>query len=376
VKKSANQQISKSAHSLTLIIDKPAYTMKAKAIFSLPLLLLISLFSACEEDDLRTISFEDSEVQYNRSITRMEANNLGRYLKDNAYFEKGNRQEVIISKDDLVYELKWEVDSDFLPHPEAFNYYYELADSVRKNVFTKNEVRMRLYSERDSYEYWELKAERPPYIKSKNHIIYYIQPANEEMAKEFGEILDAETFFDTEGEVFRLEQERNKIILGLAAGNRKSNEFKSKFSELRSRLVPEMEDKSNKLVFEIRGIFLNEIEESISTPFYPNSSSINGIKIQYDESVTSEDVQALRDFIRNKRLRSPDWIVFIRTDQSGTGRYKLIMPPNRSITDLEDIEKAKMMARAMSQKLLGSYVDVELLDESTGSSKLFKAESL
>lgn len=350
--------------------------MKAKAIFSLPLLLLISLFSACEEDDLRTISFEDSDVQYNRSITRMEANNLGRYLKDNAYFEKGNRQEVIISKDELVYELKWEVDSDFLPHPEALTYYYDLVDSLRKHVYEKNEVRMVLYSERDRYEYWELKEELPPFIRSKNHIIYYKEPVDQEMAEEFGEILDAQSFFDTEGEVFSLEKERNKIILGLAAGNRKSNEFKSKFSELRSKLVSELEDKSQSLVFEIRGIFLHQIEESISTPFYPNSSSINGIKIQFDESVTSDEVQALRDFLRNKRLRSPDWIVFIRTDDNGTGRYKLIMPPNRSVNDLEDVEKAKMIARAMSQKLLGSYVDVELLDENSGTSKLIKAESL
>lgn len=350
--------------------------MKAKAIFFLPLLVLVSLFSACEEDDLRTISFDDSEIQYHRSVTRMQANKVGRYLKDNGFFEKGNRQEVIISKNDLDYELKWEVASAFIPTPEALMYYYELKDSLKKNVLEKNEVYIVLYAERNRYEQWPLKGEIPPYFKSQNHIIYYDKSVDLETVQEFGLVLDEQDFFNPEGEVFKMEQERNRIYLGLASANQKSNEFKKQFSELRSNMLQKMEEEDAGLVFEIRGPLLDGIEESISSPFYPKTTSVNGIKIKYDLSITNDDISALRNYIRNKRLRDPDWLVFIRTNESGAGRYKLIIPVEGSVNDPSEIESAKNMARAVSQGLFGSYVDVELLDEKNDRSKLIKSESM
>lgn len=350
--------------------------MKARAIFFLPLLLILSFFSACEEDDLRTISFEDSDIQYHRSVTRMKANKLGRYLKDNGYFEIGNRKEVIISKDDLVYVMKWEVDADFIPQPEALTYFYELKDSLNKYVFDKNELNIILYGERNRYENWALTDEIPSYHRSENHIIYYKEPVTLKSVKDFGAILDKQDFFNPKGEVFIMEKERSKTYLGLASNNQKSNEFKKRFSELRSQMILNLNDKESALVFEIRGVLLDGIEETISSPFYPKMTNINGIEIKYDLSITNDDIQTLRDFIRFKRLRNPDWMVFLRTDDKGAGRYKLIMPPMRSITDPEDIETAKNIAKGLSQRLLGSYVDVELVDEKNDKKKLIRAENM
>jgi hypothetical protein len=349
--------------------------MKSKALLSIPLLLIFSLFVACEDD--RSISFDDSEIEYDRSVTRMEANRLGRYLTQSGFFEKGDRQEISISKDDYEYELSWEVPSDFVPSPAGLAYFYKLVDSVEKHVFDQSEVSvsMRLYSERNRYEWWNLDDEMPAYHQSQKHTIYYERPVTEEMAVKFGEILDDQDFFNPEGEVFLIEQERDRVILGLATRNRKSNEFKSRFAELRVNSVSELTDDSKGLVFEIRGQLLDGIEESISGPFFPNSTSANGIKIRYDDSITNEDISLLREYIKQNNLRWPDWLAFVRTEDKGTGRYQLTIP-TRDINDMGDTQRAKNFALAMSMKLLGSYVDVVLLDENAGTEKLIKAESM
>lgn len=349
--------------------------MKSKAFLSIPLLLIFSLFVACEDD--RSISFNDSEIEYDRSVTRMEANRLGRYLKESGYFETGNRQEVSISKDDYEYELSWEIPSDFVPTPEAISYFYDLVDSIQTHVFDKSgvDVTMKLYSERNRYEWWNLDDDMPAHHKSRQHTIYYEEPVTQEMAVEFGEMLDEQDFFNPEGEVFLIEQERDRIILGLAARNRKSNEFKSRFAELRVNWLSKLKDNDKGLVFEIRGPLLDGIEESISGPFFPNSTSANGIKIRYDESITNEDVSLLREYIKQNNLRWPDWLAFVRTEDKGTGRYQLTIP-TRDINDPVDTQKARNMALAMSMKLLGSYVDVVILDEDSGTEKLIKAESM
>ncbi len=347
--------------------------MKAKAFFVLPFLLLL-LLSACEEDDLSTVSFEDSKLRYHRSVTRMEANKLGRYLSEKGFFQRGKAQEVIISKQDYEYEVLWEVDRDFVPHPEILSYFYDLRDSLQQQVHEKNTLRMELFSNGNRYERWEMRDKIPPYFQTEKHVIYYKESVELPLVQQFGEALDQADFLNPDGEVFMLENDKSSIFLGLASGIRRSNEFKSRFSELRSNML-QVINKDARLIFEIRDPMLDAIEESISAPFYPNSTSANGIRIKYDESISRDDIRILRDFIQFKRMQSPEWIVFIQTDEGEGDRYKLIIPVD-DINNLEEIEIAKNFARAMSPRLRNSYIDVELLDEKNDNKKLIKAESL
>jgi hypothetical protein len=365
--------IRKFVHTEHASLPLNSTMMKPKRLFSL-ILLPILLLAACG-DDARVIPFDDSKIYYERTITRVEAAQLGRYLEEAGYFRKGEAQVVHVEKDGLEYQVDWRVERDFRPTPQNLDFFYNLVDSLNANLYKELEVEFRIYLDDYRGHNWPIEGDRPDYIDIAPNLLYYQKEVDQGLASEVAEVIKANANLLSswsDGAILLLEKVGDEHILSVATpGNIKQEDIKQ-ISELRKALMKDLFKEG--IDVEFRGGLLDVVKRTVRGTYYPNSLDADGMEIRFGEDVTWDEVLNVQRYFKYNGLRHADWVILSRTGEGKSARFKLTVPPRLKVDAAWDLRNANKLSVALTQAFEGTPVDVEIYDEERRERRLIKAE--